>query len=252
MPSTDAVMRARLLIVMRSGQLMPDTCTSRYEALLRKLAPTPIAWMRRPALSAASSGLRAELLMPSESSTIASTSRRGICCEATAIAWRERGRSAVGREGFQLLKIFQRPGVFGEFDDPQVEIPLELLPPFFDLPAGLIESRDAGRIVGDAHRGRTVEQENQARLVGQFLLIAINRPEDEHHDEQNRETSQQKKRLPLPAFELPERPQIKHPRQENRGGHDEKHQAEAGTLFEGEVVHEWVVASESWLVGSGQ
>ena len=36
-------MRARLLIVMRSGQLMPDTCTSWYAAFVRKLAPTPIA-----------------------------------------------------------------------------------------------------------------------------------------------------------------------------------------------------------------
>ena len=119
-------------------------------------------------MSAASSGLRAELLMPSESSTIASTSRRGHLLRGDRDRSGERCRSAVGRERLQFLKILQRPGVLGEFDEAQVEIIFQFLPPFFDLPAGLIESRDAGRIVGNAHRRRSIEQKDQARLVAQI------------------------------------------------------------------------------------
>ncbi len=85
---------------------------------------------------------------------------------------RDRGGLSGRRQTGQAPRSVQRVGLLGKRDNPHAEIAFELFAPFRQLLACLLETRRAGGVVGDAHRGRRVEQEDQCRPLGRRVLVA--------------------------------------------------------------------------------
>ena len=152
------------------------------------------------------------------------------------------------RQGRQALRPVQRLGLLGEGDRQQAEIALELLAPFFQLAAGLIEPRYARGVVGDAHRRRRIEQKDDRRLFDQLVLITEHGAEQQQHDQHDGHGPQRQQDSPSPGGQRAERPIVKHPRQQDRHGGDRQHRDDAVTLGKCELHgrRAWVLGLGAW------
>ena len=115
MPCTEPVTRARLFSIMRSGQSMPVTCTSRQEMSSRRLDPRRRCGRPGPAWRPPRPDRRPRCGCRRTSRTMASTLCRGDLLGRRRQGRGKRGGLAVGHQRRPgRLRVFQRPGLLGE------------------------------------------------------------------------------------------------------------------------------------------
>ena len=191
--SIEPAILAMLFSESRSGQSIAATRTSRNDASLRRPAPTPTVCTTMFIFGAISSGLRAELWRPSESMMAASTRPWEPSLAAAVNALDSEVRLALRRAG-QVLNRLHRPRRFGELDQPQLEVAAEPLPPFVQLPDGLVVAGHAGLVVGDAHRSRRIDQKDERGPLLMAAVVTQYRPEQQQHHQEDSCDPQQQER----------------------------------------------------------
>ncbi len=144
---------------------------------------------------------------------------------------------AVGNHRGQVLHIVQPARLLGKGHDLDVEVLLVVAAPLPDQLAGLVEAGHLGGVVGDAHRGRVVQQEDHRPLGLQVLVVAEDRTKQQQHDDHDGDDPQQQQRLPLAPPQRAEGVEIEDRDQQDRHGQHDKHGAEPVALFERNIKH---------------
>ena len=159
---------------------------------------------------------------------------------------RPRLQRAGQRRGFsrrvdarQRLDAFKRVRLLGKLDKMQIEVALELAAPLLQLRLRLVEAGHARGVVGDAHRGRRVQEERQQRALFGVVVVAEQRPEEQEHDHGDGRPAEQQEALPLERPERPERPPVEDRRQRGRRQRDREHGRDVIAVSERDLKHEW-------------